>query len=155
MELAGSGWFEVEGYRLSADRLYDPELHLWVEIKDGSGRARIGFDPLGRETRGDVVELSMIEAGSEVGRGKPFGNLEAAKFVGPLESPLSGIVAAVNPDVLANPRLLNEDTDRNWLVEVDLADRSELERLLKGEENVRPWFAAEVERYRRQGVVAE
>jgi glycine cleavage system H protein len=148
-------WFEVEGYRLRADRFYDPELHFWVELRTGTGPARVGFDPLGRETRGDVVEITLIEPGSTVERGKPFGSLEAAKFVGPLEAPLSGTVAAVNQDVISSPELLNQDSDQPWLVEIEPADRSELEQLLQGEERVRPWFAAEVERYRRQGAVAE
>lgn len=150
-----SGWFEVGGYRLSAERHYDPERHFWVELEGGSARVRIGFDPLGRETRGDVVELSLSEPGSQVGRGKPFGTLEAAKFVGPLESPVSGTVVGVNQAVLGNPRLLNEDTDANWMIEIELADHSALDMLLQGEEHVRPWFAAEIEKYRRQGAVAE
>jgi glycine cleavage system H protein len=148
-------WFDVEGYRLYTDRFYDPELHLWVELPARAGPARIGFDPLGRETRGDVVEISLIEPGSTVQRGQPFGSLEAAKFVGPLEAPLSGTVAAVNPDVIASPGRLNQGSDETWLIEIEPADRAELEQLLQGEERVRPWFAAEVERYRRQGAVAE
>jgi glycine cleavage system H protein len=148
-------WFEVEGYRLSTERYYHPELHLWLELAGDAGRAHIGFDPLGRETRGDVVELSLEGPGSRIEQGKPFGSLEAAKFVGPLEAPVSGRVTAVNGDVISSPGLLNEDPNQAWLVEVELADRSQLEGLLRGEEQVRPWFAAEVERYRRQGAVAE
>jgi len=36
-----------------------------------------------------------------------------------------------------------------------MADSSELSQLLRGEEQLRLWFAAEIERYRRQGAVAE
>ncbi len=147
-------WFEVAGYRLSARRFYHPALHLWLE-RTSTGRAQVGFDPLGRETRGDVVELSLVEPGTPVEGGEAFGSLEAAKFVGPLEAPLGGTVTTVNHEVVANPGLLNEDPNTAWLVELELADAAELDGMLRGEEQVRPWFAAEVERFRHEGAVAE
>ena len=149
-------WIEVAGYRLDAARYYDAKSHLWAEPRAGIGLARIGFDPLGRETTGDVVEVSFVDAGTRVRRGDAFGSIEAAKYVGPLEAPVSGVVGAGNQEVLDRPGLLNEDpNEAGWLVGVQLADSSELSQLLTGEDQLRPWFAAEVERYRRQGAVAE
>ncbi len=148
-------WFEVGGYLLRADRHYDPQSHFWVELEPGSQTARVGFDPLGRETSGDIVEVSLAEVGRQVNRGEPFGNVEAAKFVGPLQAPVSGTVSRRNAHVVDRPGLLNEDPNAAWLVELDLSDRSELAHLLTGEDQLRPWFAAEIERYRRQGAVAE
>lgn len=148
-------WFEVGGYRLRADRHYDAERHFWVELQPGSRRVRVGFDPLGRETSGDIVEISLAEIGENVKRGEPFGNLEAAKFVGPLQAPVSGVVSRRNVQVVSRPGALNEDPNEAWLVEIELADSAELSQLLTGEEQLRPWFAAEIERYRRQGAVAE
>jgi glycine cleavage system H protein len=148
-------WFEVGGYRLRADRHYDRDRHFWVELGPGSQTARVGFDPLGRETSGDIVEVSLVELGERVNRGEPFGNVEAAKFVGPLEAPVSGVVSDRNTQVVSRPGVLNEDPNEAWLVQLDLSDRSELLQLLTGEEQLRPWFAAEIERYRKQGAVAE
>lgn len=148
-------WFEVDGYRLSSERYYHEQSHFWVEVEASSARARIGFDPLGRETRGDIVELSILAVGTELRRGQPFGSVEAAKFVGPLETPMSGRILSINSELLAGPRLLNEDPMSVWLIELELADLCELADLLHGEDQVRPWFAAELERYRRMGVVAE
>lgn len=149
------GWFEVGGYRLRSDRHYDAGRHLWVEIEPGSRVARVGFDPLGRETSGDIVEVSLGEVGEHVNRGEPFGNVEAAKFVGPLQAPVSGVVRGRNAQVLSRPGVLNDDPNQAWLVELEMADSSELSQLLTGEDQLRPWFAAEIERYRRRGAVAE
>lgn len=148
--------FDVAGYELYGDRHYDPGTHMWVLLQDG-GRARIGLDPLGRETSGDVVALSLHAPDTPVERGGPFGDLEAAKFVGPLISPVSGVIAVGNPAVLADPGLLNEDPATHWLAEIalDPAAAAELDELLLGEERVAPWFAAEVERFRTQGAIAE
>jgi glycine cleavage system H protein len=148
-------WFEVGGYRLCSDRYYDAERHLWVELQPGSRVARVGFDPLGRETSGDIVEVSLSVVGTHVNRGEPFGNVEAAKFVGPLQAPVSGVVSGRNAQVLSRPGVLNDDPNEAWLVELDMADSSELSQLLTGAEQLRSWFAAEIERYRRQGAVAE
>ena len=148
-------WFEVGGYRLRADRHYDRERHLWVELEAGSRTARIGFDPLGRETSGDIVEVSLAEVGELVKRGEAFGNVEAAKFVGPLQAPVSGVVSGRNAMVLSRPGALNEDPNEAWLIELDVSDTTELSQLLTGEEVLRPWFAGEIERYRQQGAVAE
>ena len=94
--------FDVAGYELAADRRYDPATHMWVDI-DGDGLALVGLDPLGRETSGDVVAISLHEPGTAVQRGESFGDLEAAKFVGPLVAPLGGTIAACNDAVLADP----------------------------------------------------
>jgi hypothetical protein len=53
-------WFEVDGYRLRADRYYDAERHLWVELRPGTLLARVGFDPLGRETSGDIAMSPLV-----------------------------------------------------------------------------------------------
>lgn len=148
-------WIEVAGYRLDAGRYHEPSTHLWIETQNAAGMARVGFDPLGRETTGDVVEVSFAKAGTRVPRGGSFGSLEAAKYVGPLQAPVSFVLASSNPELFDRPGLLNEDPYAAWLVDVQLTDRAELEKLLIGEERLRPWFEAEVERFRRQGAVAE
>lgn len=148
-------WIEVGGYRLRSDRHYDAERHLWVELQPGTRLARIGFDPLGRETSGDIVEVSLGEVGAHVRRGDSFGNVEAAKFVGPLQAPVSGVVRTRNAQVLSRPGVLNEDPNASWLVEVDMVDSSELDLLLTGEQPLRKWFIAEIERFKQQGAVAE
>ena len=148
-------FFEVEGYALRADRYYDTERHLWVELKPGSQIARIGFDPLGRETSGDIVEVSLGDVGAQLERGDPFGNVEAAKFVGPLQSPVSGVLRERNAQVLSRPGVLNENPNESWLVELEMTDPSQLALLLTGEVDLRRWFAAEIQRFKQQGAVAE
>lgn len=147
--------FNVAGYELVADRRYDPDTHMWVDLDSDARRAFIGLDPLGRETSGDVVALSLLEPGIAVRRGEPFGDLEAAKFVGPLIAPLSGTIVACNETVLAQPGVLNVDPATHWLVALDVLDPAELDGMLRGESEVADWFAAEVERFRTNGAIAE
>ena len=145
---------EVSGYRLAADRAYDPAGHFWVSMV-AAARARIGMDALGVETSGTLAQLAFLPSGETLKRGEAFGSLEAAKFVGPLTSPLSGRVAATNDAVVADPSLVERDPyGDGWLVEIDLTDPAELGELISGDA-VPAWFEAEVEEYRLKGVLAE
>jgi glycine cleavage system H protein len=144
----------VAGYELDASRRYDPDTNLWVAEQRGE-RVRIGYDPLGAETTGDIVAISFVPVGTRLSRGDPLATVEAAKFVGPLAAPVSGTLLAVNDGLLAAPGQINADPFGAWLVELGELDRSDLERLLAGEEAISSWFADAVERFRREGAIAE
>lgn len=155
-ETTASQRVEVRGYALALDRAYDPETHLWAQLLDGD-RARIGMDPLGVETNGTLAQLAFEPVGTELCRGDPFGSLEAAKFVGPLVSPLSGVVARHNEAALADPGLVERDPlGEGWLVELDLSDvEAENALLLRDGDEIVRWFESELEEYRVQGILAE
>ena len=146
---------EVAGFGVALDRAYDPAGHFWVSIV-APNRARLGMDALGVETSGTIAQLAFLPVGVQLKRGEAFGSLEAAKFVGPLTSPLSGTVSAANDSVVADPALLERDPyGAGWLIELDLADPGELTELMSGAEPIRVWFEAEIEDYRLKGVLAE
>ncbi|HET9091048.1 MAG TPA: glycine cleavage system protein H [Acidimicrobiales bacterium] len=144
---------EISGYPVRLDLAYFREADLWVEVVAG-GRARVGLDPLGAETSGTLAQLALVAAGTAVTRGQPLGSLEAEKFVGPLVAPLTGSVVATNEAVVARPSLVEEDPYGAWLVEIELAHTEELGELVSGE-RVAGYFADRVERYRKEGVLAE
>ena len=146
---------EVAGFGVALDRAYDPGGHFWVSMV-GSTSARIGMDALGVETSGTIAQLAFLPVGEPLKRGEAFGSLEAAKFVGPLTSPLSGTVTATNDAVVVDPALVERDPyGDGWLVELTLTDPSELGELISGADAISAWFAAEVEDYRLKGVLAE
>jgi glycine cleavage system H protein len=144
----------VAGYELALDRRYDPDTNLWVQECE-AGCVRIGYDPLGAETTGDIVAISFAPLGERVTRGEALATVEAAKFVGPLPAPVGGVLLAVSEDVLAAPGTINGDPLGTWLVELADVAPTELERLLNGPDEVTPWFEAAVERFRREGAIAE
>ena len=146
---------EVAGFGVALDRAYDPSGHFWISMVSDD-RARIGMDALGIETSGTIAQLAFLPVGEQLKRGEAFGSLEAAKFVGPLTSPLSGAVVATNDAVVGDPALLERDPyGEGWLIEMALAEPSELGELISGADAIPAWFAAEVEDYRLKGVLAE
>jgi glycine cleavage system H protein len=147
---------QVAGFPLAPDLLYQPDTHMWV-LPTGEARAQIGMDALGIETSGTLAELSLPPVRAELAAGRPFGQLEAAKFVGPLVSPVSGTVLAINEAVAADPGLAErEPYGAGWLIEAELSNpAAELPGLLRDPEEITRWFAAAAENYRREGGIAQ
>jgi glycine cleavage system H protein len=144
---------EVSGFAIALDRSYQPVTHMWVRLTE-PGRVTIGMDPLGIETSGTLAQLSLPEPGAALSAGQPFGQLEAVKFVGPLTSPVSGTVLAVNP-AAADPGLVERDPfGEGWLIEAALSDPAELDGLLADPEEITAWYAARIGDYRLSGAIA-
>ena len=70
-------------------------------------------------------------AGFELEQDDSFGSIEARKTVADLYAPIGGVVIAVNEELQDAPELVSDDPyDGGWLVEVELADRDELNLLM-------------------------
>ncbi len=68
---------------------------------------------------GKFTSARLRPAGTRIERGKSLGTLESLKFVGPIPSPISGIVSAVNNGVVKRPRLLNDEPyDGGWVMKL-------------------------------------
>jgi glycine cleavage system H protein len=102
------------------------------------------------------VALSVEPVGTHVVRGEAFGSLEAAKFVGPLISPVSGVIRSHNEGVSANPSLVNTNPLDAWLMEIDLDDfAAEESFLLSDPAKLSAWLEVEIASFKEKGMVAE
>jgi glycine cleavage system H protein len=144
----------IAGFELDLSRRYAPVEDLWLtEVSEGV--VRIGLDPLGAQSAGDLIAISFAAVGSALTVGETFATIEAAKFVGPLRTPVAGTVAAVNADALRAPATISASPLGVWLVELRDVRPEALGALLYGEPAVRPWFETAVARARNEGVLAE
>lgn len=91
--------------------------HEWVSM-DGDV-AVIGISDFAQDALGDVVFINLPEIGDDVAAGDPFGDIESVKAVSDLVSPVSGIVCAVNEDLLDAPELVNQDPYAAWIIKVE------------------------------------
>jgi len=105
------------------------ESHEWIRVDGGTGR--VGISDFAQDELGDVVFVELPDEGAELSAGEDFGVVESIKAVSDIYAPVSGTVTAVNDDLRDEPELLNEDPfGDGWLLEVELADESELDDLL-------------------------
>jgi len=91
------------------------------------GVAVIGISDFAQDALGDVVFVNLPGEGDEVTAGEAFGDVESVKAVSDLVSPVSGIVCAVNEDLLDEPEQLNKAPYDAWLIKVEnVSDTEEL-----------------------------
>jgi glycine cleavage system H protein len=108
------------------DRRYTTE-HEWAR-SDGR-RVVVGITDYAQDQLGDVVFVSLPEAGAEVVAGEPMGEVESTKSVSDVYSPVSGKVVDTNQGLEGSPELVNDDPyGEGWLVVVEVAadDAAEL-----------------------------
>lgn len=103
--------------------------HLWVRM-EGS-RAVIGITDYAQQELGRITSVELPAVGFELEQDDSFGSIEARKTVADLYAPIGGVVLAVNDELQDAPELISDDPyDGGWLVEVELADRDELNLLM-------------------------
>ena len=107
--------------------------HLWVRAE--ADRGQVGISDQGQDAIGEVIGVELPDVGDSIEKGEQFGELESVRTVHELVAPVSGTVRAVNGELEDHPSLANEDPYHDgWLIEVELADESELEELMASED---------------------
>ena len=104
------------------------ESHEWVKVEGNV--AYIGVSDFAQKEMGDITSVDLPEVDDEVSKGEDFGALESVKASSELYSPVSGTVVAVNEELEDAPELVNEDAFANWIIKVEMSDKSELESLM-------------------------
>ncbi len=108
--------------------LYYAESHEYVRVEGEYGY--IGITDYAQSQLGNVVYVDMPEVDDEVTAGEEFGAVESVKAASDLFSPVSGTVVEVNEALEDEPELINKDAFGNWIIKVELSDKSELDNLM-------------------------
>jgi len=91
--------------------------HEWVRMEDGV--AVVGISDFAQDSLGDLVFVNLPEVGDSVAAGEAFGDVESVKAVSDLNSPVSGVVCAVNEELADSPENLNSDPYGAWIIKVE------------------------------------
>ncbi len=92
--------------------------HEWVKIEGNS--ATIGITDFAQGELGDIVFVEIETEGEDLDSGEVFGTIEAVKTVSDLFMPFKGNVKKFNPELEANPELVNEDPyGKGWMIKVE------------------------------------
>ena len=111
--------------------LYYSESHEYVKVEGDFGF--IGITDFAQHELGNVVYVDMPEVDDEVTAGEEFGAVESVKAASDLMCPVSGTVVEVNEALEDEPGLINKDAFENWIIKVEMSDKSELENLMDAE----------------------
>lgn len=108
--------------------LFYSESHEYVKVEGDF--AYVGITDYAQHALGNVVYVDMPEVDDEVEADEDFGAVESVKAASDLISPVSGTVVEVNEALEDKPELLNEDAFENWIMKIQLSDKSELDALM-------------------------
>ena len=108
--------------------LYYSESHEFIRVEGDFGF--VGITDYAQQALGNVVYVDMPDVDDEVEAGEEFGAVESVKAASDLISPVSGTVVEVNEALDDEPELLNKDAFENWIIKVQLSDKSELDNLM-------------------------
>ena len=108
--------------------LFYSESHEYVRVEGEFGY--VGITDHAQHELGNVVYVDMPEVDDEVVAGEEFGAVESTKAASDLFSPVSGTVVEVNEALEDEPGLINKDAFENWIIKVELSDKSELDGLM-------------------------
>ena len=115
--------------------LYTQE-HEWIRV-DGNN-VIVGITQFAQDQLGDIVFVELPEVGTHIEQETPFGVVESVKTVSDLYAPVSGTVKAVNQDLESNPEQVNnEPYGSGWIIEIEISDKNELEKLMSSEEYIK------------------
>lgn len=111
--------------------LYYSESHEYVKVEGNYGF--IGITDYAQHALGNVVYVDLPEVDELVTAGEEFGAVESVKAASDLNAPVSGTIIEVNDALEDKPELVNEDPYGNWIIKVELSDKSELDALMDAE----------------------
>ncbi len=113
----GEEMIKVGEYTAVENYYYEP-THVWMRIED-DGTATLGLDDFGQKAAGNIVFIDVPDEGMQLEKGQKLATIESGKWIGALNSPISGEIIESNEDLWDNPRLLNNSPyEDGWIVKV-------------------------------------
>jgi glycine cleavage system H protein len=107
--------------------------HEWVRVE--GDHVRVGITAYAQDALGDIVYVTLPDAGATVTAGSTCGEVESTKSVSDLYAPVSGAVTTRNAALDTSPELVNSDPyGEGWMFEVSVADTSVVDGLLSAQE---------------------
>ncbi len=135
---------------------FKPELyyneHVWTKIEE-DGNVRVGFDDIVAKGSHEIFFVKISYEGTELKQKKKMGMLESRKYTGPIVSPVSGTIVALNEEVSRlGPSAFKDDPYGNgWLAIIKPSNlEAELKNLLYGSP-AQDWFTKEAEKAEVEG----
>lgn len=111
--------------------LFYSKDHEWLNVQ--GDKAYIGITDYAQHALGSIVFVELPEVDSEFSAGDSFGSVESVKAASDLLIPVDGKVLEVNENLVDNPELVNEDPYENWMICIELSDKSLINELLNAE----------------------
>ena len=117
---------------MTPEDLHYTKDHEWVRAEgDDGGTLRVGVTDFAQDALGDIVFVTLPEAGSHLTEGEACGEIESTKSVSDVYAPVTGTVTERNEALDASPELVNSDPyGEGWMLAIRPDDASAVDGLL-------------------------
>lgn len=124
----------VEGFKLPQG-VYLHRGHAWIKMEEG-GEARIGLDDFALRLFGPPETFEAPLVGKEVRQNRPDIKMKRGSNTAGIQSPLSGVVTAVNPKLRKRGSLANSNPySDGWIARIHSRSlRQDMKNLMIGSE---------------------
>ena len=103
--------------------------HEWVRVEGDS--LRVGVTDFAQNALGDIVFVTLPEAGSHLTAGEACGEIESTKSVSDVYAPVTGTVVERNEALDSSPELINSDPyGEGWMLAIRADDGDAAEGLM-------------------------
>lgn len=140
---------KIDSFELKEDLYYWPRNLSWAKIIE-SNKVKVGFSDVAARAVGEIIFIRIKPIGTIVKQGQPVAVIESAKWVGPIESPVSGKIVGINEELKKKPKLIIEDPyGAGWIVIIEPSNLDEdLKNLLKGSDpKAVEWYKEQIAKY--------
>ena len=105
---------------MTPEDLHYTKDHEWVRAEGDDGETlRVGVTDYAQDALGDIVFVTLPEAGSHVTEGEACGEIESTKSVSDVYAPVTGTVTERNEALDASPELVNSDPyGEGWMLAI-------------------------------------
>ena len=109
---------------------YFNENDVWAYVVEN--KARIGVTDFVQKSLSDIMFFTPPAIGNSIEQFEDAGNIESAKAVFEIISPVSGTILAINEKVMEAPELINQNPyEQGWIAEIELSDFESDKELLE------------------------
>ncbi len=105
----------LRGFDFPEHLWYSTETMIWI-APEPDGLLRVGMSALGLATAGEFLVFTARPVGADITAGKAIGNVETAKTVSSVRTPIAGRIVAINDAVEADGVLISRQPYDAWLV---------------------------------------
>jgi glycine cleavage system H protein len=116
---------------VTPEDLHYTKDHEWVRTEGDGETLRVGVTDYAQDALGDIVFVTLPEAGSHLTEGEACGEIESTKSVSDVFAPVTGTVTERNEALDASPELVNSDPyGEGWMLAIRPDDASAVDGLL-------------------------
>ena len=130
--------------------LYYSKDHLWAKVEGEN--VRVGITDFAQQLAGRIRFVRLRPPGREVKRGGALGTMETGKWVGPLKSPVSGVIMENNRNLRRKASLMNDDPyGEGWISIIKPSNlEEELKDLMVDIDDLKKWLEKEIAKYSKE-----